>query len=614
MKFGISSINKENIKKGLNYLKYNGVGGVMSQVRYKMTGPGLAYNNWYREKHEADAEELVAQSETHFDYEPTISVLVSVYMTPEFFLRSMIDSVKRQSYKNWELILIDGSQANDTASEEESDEESSYKRLFSKETERIIKQYADEDKRIIYHLMEHNPGISDNINLATTLASGEYIALLDHDDILSDDALFTVVSELQNARYDLIYSDEDKMSKDGSKYSDPAFKPDFDLDLIRSYNYMSRLLVVKKHFAEAVGGFRREYDGGQTYDFILRCIENTDKIHHISRVLYHYRISDRNDKSLEKKKTYTYEMEKKALAEHLQRNGEFATLLPADTPGIFRINYETPGNPHISIIIPAGKNVFSLQRLIQPLYEKMRYSNFEILLVDCETADDEMLKYFRNLEKMRRNIKVLTNSSLETLAAIKNYGASKASGKYLLFLSPNLEIDDATSLGDMLGLCMRKDVGIVTGVLYTTSNAIFHEGYAIGVNGYFDSLYKGLRRGQLGYLMHNRMNRGYSAVSSDCMLIKRSVFDELGGFREDFSKDFADIDICLKARELGIHICSVANASWIYHPDGIYNHDLPGAVIDCEENFKEIWKDTISLGDYYYNPNFARDGELFSLI
>lgn len=614
------------IKKGLSYLRFNGVDGVMSQVRYKMSGPRLAYNNWYKEKHEADAEELLQQRETHFDYEPLISIIVPVYMTPEFFLRSMIESVMRQSYENWQLCIVDGSQADktDTETTEASEEVSVYERLYSKETERIVRQYMEEDSRIRYHLMEENLGISDNTNAGIDMSSGSYIAFLEHDDILTDDALFRVVEALQENKYEFLYTDEDKMSEDGSKYSDPAFKPDFSIDLIRSGNYIHRFVVVSKKLALQVGCLRSEYDGGQSYDFILRCIEATDSIKHIPRVLYHYRIHNRTFASHARE--YSREMEKKALSAHIKRCGLYATLGVSETPGIFKINYETPGNPYISVIIPGGEKTEVLDRCLQPLFELARYSNFEIIIIDQDGTDENMLKYYHRMERIRRNIKVVVNKTADSLPALRNYGATRARGEYLLFLDCNVEIIDAAAIGEMLGICMREDVGVVSGILYNDNNTTYHQGYVVGINGMYDHLYRGLRKNSYGYLMHNKMNRDLSAVSASCMMVKRDLYNEIGGFFEGYRTELAAVDFCLKVREKNKLVVCAVDAGWYYHSGYIYEPAKRSVVkpteepqedfipnISEDEIFDATWHHILEEGDPYYNINFARDGELFSL-
>lgn len=630
MKFNLSSINTLNIKKGLNYIKYNGLDGVLSRVRYKMSGPGLAYNTWYKENHEVDEEELLRQRSTKFTYSPCISILVPIYMTPEFFLRAMIDSVLNQTYDNWQLCIVDGSQAKSDKADNKL-ENTAYEAVYSLETEKIVRQYMENDNRISYKLLDTNKGIAENTNRALEMATGDYIALLDHDDILSEDALFSVVSRLQDEIYDVIYSDEDKMSNDGTKFSDPAFKPDFNLDLLRAHNYITHLFVTKRELALKVGGFRSEYDGAQDYDFILKCCEQARRICHIPRVLYHWRINNRSTAANAYKKEYAKEAGKRALTAHIDRMGLYATVAHTDMWGIYKVTYETPGNPFISIIIPGGDNVDLMDKCLTPLFEKARYSNFEIIIVDTDGTNVEMLRYYRKMEARRKNIRVITNKELRTLPEIRNYGASFAKGDYLFFIDCNIELMDASAVGEMLGICMRKEVGIVAGVLYDDKNNTYHNGIAVGVGGLVNYLYQGLRKGDMGYLMHNRVNCDYSAVTDSCMMVKKSIFDTIGGFSERFYTDLAGVDFCLCARNMGKLVVCAANATWFYHSYdykrmGIGNFEntpVSAEELSDSENayskqneetyFKMRWTEILEKGDPMYSPNFSKDGPAFEL-
>ena len=629
MKFSLSSINAQNIKKGMNYIRYNGLDGVWSRVKYKMSGPGLNYNSWYKENHEADAEELEAQRQTTFSYEPVISILVPVYKTPELLLRAMIESVCKQTYGKWQLCIVDGSGAHSDADayiEDEREETTeTYKKIFSLETERIVREYMENDSRIDYQILDENLGISENTNKALQLAVGDYIALLDHDDMLTEDALFHVVNALQEERYDVVYTDEDKISEDGTKYSDPAFKPDFSIDLLRAHNYITHLFVVKRELAVSVGGFRKEYDGAQDYDFILRCCENfysdnVIKIKHIPRVLYHWRINNTSVAANPHKKEYAKEAGRKALADHIKRMKEYATVAHTDMWGIYKVNYDTPGNPFISIVIPGGDDIVSMKKCINPLFEKARYSNFEIIIVCTELTNPDMPKYYTDLERQRRNIRVVTNKTLHSLSEIRNYGASLANGDYILFLDNNTEIIDLTSIGEMLGICMRKEVGAVGGTLYTDSNTIFHKGIAIGINGVGTYLYQGIKKGGFGYLMHNRVNENFSALSASCLLVKKTVFQAVGGFSEKFHTDIADIDFGLRICQYNKLLVGAADAGWYYHKptqpikiEAKAREEAEQLARQEEELFSILWGQQLSCGDPYYNPNFKKEGSPFTL-
>ncbi len=614
MKLQISGFNADSIKKGLNYIKFNGVSGIVSKVRYRMTGPGLAYNGWYKEGHEADEEELTRQRDTHFEYEPVITIIVPVYLTPEYYLRAMIESVQRQTYGKWQLCIVDGSQA-ETEEGHQAEEKSVYDKVYSLETESTIRQYLEEDSRIDYILTETNLGISDSYNEGIKIARGEYIATLDHDDVLTEDALFHFVQALQEFRYDMIYSDEDKMSEDGNKFSDPAFKPDFDIDLLRSYNYIKHFYAVKKSLVLQVGGFNRDFDGAQDYDLLLRCVEQINfkqtEIKHISRVLYHQRISNKTN-AKQKKREYAKEMGKKALSAHLSRLNLFATVSHTEIGGMYKVTYETPGNPFLSIIIPGGRDVSLMTKTLVPLFERARYSNFEIIIIDPDGENKDMIMFYKRMESIRRNIKVIVNTDIKGIAALRNYGASIARGQYLLFLDNNVEIMEPAAMGEMLGACIREEVGVVSGTLYDDNNKICHKGIVVGLNGLATYIYQGVKKGELAYLMHNRINTGHSAVTASCMMVKKEVFQSVGGFSEKFNTELSDIDFCLKVREKNYLITCLADAEWYYHKqEG--NNIVEGKFPQEENLFGILWSQVLQNGDPYYNANFTREGDPFSL-
>ncbi len=608
------------IKKGWDYLKNNGVNGVMSQVRYKLSGPGPAYNGWFKEVYEGDEETFALQRKAHFRYEPVISIIVPIYLTPEFYLRSMIESVQAQTYKNWQLCLVDGSQS-EGINDNGNNKVSAYDKVYGLETEKIIRQYMLGDNRISYKLLKENKGISENANTAIAMSTGDYIAILAHDDILTEDALYYVVEALNEYKYELIYSDEDKMSEDGSKYSQPAFKPDFSIDLLRSYNYISHFLVVEKNLAMECGGFRTEYDGAWNYDFILRCCEKTQEIKHIPRVLYHKRITGKSADNAAK-----YELEKEvgksALASHIGRCKLYATVTLPNVKEPYKVVYETPGNPFLSIIIPGNKNIQLMEKCIRPLFEYARYSNFEIIIVDYDGEDEKTLKFYQRMERQRKNINVILDKKSNTPGKLKNFGASHAKGDYLLFLDSNTELIEPASIGEMLGICMRQEVGVVSGITYNEHNMINSAGIVVGLNGSYDYIYRGMRKGEPGYLMNNLANRNCSAVSSRCMLVKAGLFNILKGFSSDYMSRLADVDFCLRVREMNYIIVCAARAAWQVHPDPVSltselahmsKERMQGHLRGEENIFRNLWGYIMENGDPYYNINFTREGSPFTL-
>lgn len=611
MKFDLGNLNITDIKKSFNYIKDKGINELWSKVKYKMSGPGLAYNGWYKDKHEADEEELTRQRSITFDYEPLISILVPVYMTPEYFLRAMIESVQHQTYPNWQLCLVDGSRVD---IEEESGEEISvYDKVSCIETERVIRQYIEEDDRICYRLMEENLGVSGNSNIALDMAKGEYIAVLKHDDVLTEDALFYIVEALQEERFEIIYGDEDKMSEDGNKFSEPMLKPDFSIDLLHSYDYINHFPVVKTTLAKAIGGFHSEFDGASDYDFILRCYENVarvESIKHINRVIYHWRKRS-HSASGKHTREYINDIGKKALAEHIKRMGIYGTVAGTDIPNLYRVIYETPGNPFLSIVITVVSDTEHLMKTVSAFYERVRYSNFEIIVVDSVLEDEKRIAFYKRMEEMRKNFNVVINQSAKNIAALRNYGASFAEGDYILFLDSNVEIKEVAAVGYMLGMCLRNDVGAVSGTLLKDNDTIYQKGLAVGVNGVAALLHYRTRKNDKGYMMLNQADTNHSAVSVNCMVVKKNLFKKVGGFTDKYKTDISGVDFCLKLRRINYTITCIAEATWCYHS---YTPNIDtNELLQDTDLFNILWSNFLKEGDPYYNSNFAREGDIFSL-
>lgn len=594
MKFDLSAISGENIKKGINYIKEAGLDGIASKVRYRMQGPGLGYNAWYRENHQIKDEDIENQRNTCFGYRPLISILVSVYETPERYLRDMIESVINQTYDNWQLVLVDGSSRGEG----------------EPHTETIIREYMGEDRKIVYAPLEKNLGMAMNTNTAFNYSTGDYITLLDHDDILTKDALFSVVSALQEERFEMLYSDEDKISEDGTRVSDPTFKPDFSIDLLRASNYIKQLFVVSRKLLYDVGGFDSEYDGAHCYDVALKCSERTRSIKHIARVLYHWRINDKSIALNPNKKENAREAGKRALQAHINRCGCFATVNHSDIAEIFKVTYDTPGNPLLSIVVMGGNQRAIIEKCVGPLFEKTRYSDFELIIVNPYSDDTSLQKFYAKLEATRRNIRVVEYDGAHEVSLMRNYGAAKSKGEYILFLDYGVEKLEVTAVKEMLGHCMRKDVGVVGGALFGDNGATISQGIAVGINGPYCHLYKGIRRGDLGYLMHNRANCNYSAVSGACMMVKTELFRGIGGFSEKFKTELGCVDFCLRIREHGYLIVCVADAAWHLYGEAISKSTDYDTYFEREKGLFEIlWSNIIASGDPYYNPNFTKNGD-----
>lgn len=585
----IRYINLKRIKKAIQYVRKNGVKGLKHRVIARVNAEGLPYNKWY-ELHKITEEELGKQRKTEFEKQPKISIIVPTYKTPVTYLREMIDSVISQSYVNWELCIADGSEG-DVAVEKE------------------LEAYSAADDRIKYVLLEKNLGIAGNTNAALELATGDYIGLFDHDDILAPNALFEVVKALQEKEYDILYTDEDKITGDGKKHLDPNFKPDFSMDLFRSHNYITHFFVVKTSIIKKIGGFRSEYDGSQDYDVMFRCIENAETIKHIPMILYHWRVHMNSVAGDPSSKMYAYEAGKRAIEDHLKRVHTDATVEHLGLWGMYHVKYKIHENPLISIIIPNKDHIEDLKRCIDSLYTKSSYQNFEIIIVENNSTDKETFKYYELLRRKYSNIKVVEWKKGFNYSAINNFAVDYAEGEYLLFLNNDTELISENALEEMLGCCMRPEVGAVGAKLLYADDTIQHAGIVVGICGYAYHANRAIGRDDYGYMVRARINCNYSAVTAACMMTKKDLFLQLNGFDEEFAVACNDVDYCLQLRAMDKLIVYNAFAEWYHYESKSRGYE------DTEEKkerfnrelsrFRGKWESIFKTGDPYYNVNFS---------
>lgn len=470
----VKCINKKNIEKGINHIRKHGVKGLKEYIVSRVNASAMPYGEWF-ELNKPTKEELEKQKKVKFEFEPKISIIVPTYKTPINFLREMIDSVVDQTYSNWELCIADGSEG-DAAVEAE------------------LEKYAKQDDRIKYTLLEKNEGISGNTNAALELATGEYVGLFDHDDILAPNALYEVVKALQEKEYDILYTDEDKITGDGKEHNDPNFKPDFSMDLFCSHNYITHFFVVKTNIIKEIGGFRPEYDGSQDYDLMFRCIENADSIKHIPMILYHWRIHMNSVAGDPASKMYAYDAGKRAIEDHFKRIGVKAKVEHTGLWGMYHVIYETPGNPLVSIIIPNKDHTDDLDKCVKSIINKSEYKNIEFIIVENNSTEDKTFAYYEKLQKEYENVKVVKWEEGFNYSAINNYGVSFAKGEYLLFLNNDTEMITPTAINELLGCCMREDVGVVGAKLLYSDDTVQHAGVVVGFGGYAGHVNIGIRR------------------------------------------------------------------------------------------------------------------------
>lgn len=586
----VKSFNATNVLRLGRYVLKHGFKGVKSKMLSAMAeqDASVHYQDWFR-RHKATPEELAEQKETRFSYEPKISILVPTYNTPLDFLHQMIDSVLAQSYQNWQLCIGEGSQGN-------------------KELEAVLEEYHQKDARVVYKLLEKNEGISGNTNGALAIADGDFIGLLDHDDLMEPDALFEVVKRLQNPEVDIVYTDEDKVMGEELINCDPNFKPDFSMDLFRSHNYITHFFCVRKSIVDEIGGFRSEYDGSQDYDLMFRCIEKANQIEHVAKILYHWRMSAGSTAENPESKMYCYDAGKRAIESHLARIGVKGRVEHVGLWGMYHVIYDTPGDPLISIIIPNKDHVEDLDLCVRSIVEKSAYRNFEIIVVENNSTEDKTFAYYEKLQKEFSCVKVVRWEREFNYSAINNFGVAHSKGEYILLLNNDTELIEANSLGDMLGICMRDEVGIVGAKLLFADDTVQHAGIVIGFGGFAGHVFSGIGRDDYGYMVRARINCNYSAVTAACLMTKRSVFDEVGGLTEDFVVALNDVDYCLKVREKNYLVVYDAFSLWYHYESKSRGYeDTPEkqARFNGEvKRFQDRWAGILESGDPYYNKNF----------
>ena len=590
-------------EKGLRYWRNQGsralIDKMISKVKTASTRE-IPYQKWII-RHLPGNKELEKQRREKFDYQPKISIVVPLYKTPEKYLLQLVESVKAQTYPNWELCLSDGSGENSPLTS-------------------FLKSLEAGDERIKVAYNEQALQISENTNAGIEIATGAYIAFADHDDELTPHALFECVKALNKDRkIRLIYSDEDKMSMDGHKFFQPHFKPDYNPDLLCTVNYICHLFVVQREILDQVGTFRKEFDGAQDYDFIFRCVEAVDpsEIYHVTKILYHWRCHEDSTAENPESKTYAFEAGKRAIEEHYHRTGIRAEVYQGEFLGLYRTRFLRDYDPLISIIIPNKDHIEDLKRCMDSIDQKSSYKNYEYIIVENNSTDEKTFQYYKNLEEENPKAHVVYWDKEFNYSAINNYGATFAQGEYILLLNNDTEIINETCLEELLGYCMRSDVGAVGARMYYEDDTIQHAGVVIGFGGIAGHCFVLQPRGTTGYCHRIICAQDYSAVTAACMLVKKSAFDEVGGLTEELAVAFNDIDFCMKLREAGYLIVYNPYAE-LYHYESKSRglEDTPEKVARFNKEmqiFERRWPDILRNGDPYYNPNLTLKSQDFSL-
>lgn len=560
-------------------------------LKKKLTGNEYAdYDTWLRIMR-VSRQELFEQRKTKFSYAPKFSVVVPLYHTPAKFLKDLVRSMMYQSYANWELCLVNASPED--------------VHLTS-----LLENWAMRDKRIRVIRLEKNLGIAQNTNAGIAASTGEFIAFLDHDDFLEPDALFCYADALNKDKtIDVFYSDEDKTDEYAAHYFYPHFKSDFNIDLLHANNYMCHFLAVRKSLVYTVGGMNEKFDGAQDYDFVLRLTENTKKIYHCPRILYHWRCSNQSTAANQGNKMYAIHAGKAALNAHYKRIGWNARAQEGAVDGWYQTKFTLKEEPLVSILIPNKDHTDDLDVCLNSFFERADYQNYEFIIIENNSVLPETFAYYEKIEKEHDNVKVVYWEAGFNYSAINNFGFKFAKGDYIMLLNNDVELITPDIFQSMLGFCMRPEVGIVGAKLLYNDHTVQHAGVLVGAGGLADHVFKGIHEDDPGYMGRAISSQDVSAVTAACLLVKRSVYEEVGGLEDEFQVAFNDVDFCLKVRKAGYLIVYDADVK-LFH----YESKSRG-MEDTTERFIRFGNEMMLLNskwdilstfvDPYYNPNLS---------
>ena len=559
-----------------------------------------------------------AEEETVFPHMVKFSILVPLYNTPREFLTAMLDSVVAQTYKNWELCLADGS---DIGGSIGSGGNHSYVGEICREYQKADREKNGGQGRIIYQKLEKNEGISGNTNRCLALATGEYIGLFDHDDILHPSVLYEYAKAINEQGADYIYCDETTFkNNDINKMLTMHFKPDYAVDNLRANNYICHFSVFHRHLLDGSELFRTKYDGSQDHDMILRLTDKAKKVVHVPKLMYYWRSHAGSVASGIQAKTYAVDAAKGAVADHLRKHGytHFKITSTRAFETIFKISYQIIGNPKISIVIANKDHEPDLRRCISSIMEKSTYDNYEIIIVENNSETPEIKKYYEELKEDER-IKIVTYEGSFNYSAVNNLGVKAAEGEYILLLNNDTQVITVNWMEELLMYAQREDVGAVGAKLYYGDKTIQHAGVVLGLGAHRTAGHSHYmqHRENLGYMGRLCYAQNVSAVTGACLLVSKELFEKAGGLDESFAISLNDVDFCIKLREMG-YLNVFTPFAELYHYEsvsrGLDDQGEKAARYNEESaRFREKWKEVLEKGDPYYNPNFSLDRSDFSL-
>lgn len=575
---------------------------VKTYKQYERTQKGVSYKQWLAANDDVDAAalKLLAEKLEHAPTAPLISVVMATYNTPTAFLKAAIDSALRQPYKKWELCIADD-KSTDPA------------------TLVCLKEYESVDPRIKVIYREKNGHISEATNSALTLVKGDFVAFMDHDDELHLSALVTLAETiLHNPKAQFLYSDEDKIDESGIR-SEPHFKSDFNYELLLTQNYICHLAVFKTDLVKKLGGLNPEYNGAQDHDFVLRAIEqiSPEQIIHIPKVLYHWRIHSASTAASTEAKPYAINAGREAVKAHLERVGLPATVSSHPVISFWhKVKFDLPTNTSIEIIIPTRDRIDLMRMCINSIVSKTTFKNYHITIVDNGSVEKETLEQFSKWEKTNKKISVLRDDSPFNYSRLNNQAARKTKADLVCLLNNDIEIVTPDWLEEMAGHAMRKDVGCVGARLWYPNDTLQHGGVILGIGGIAGHSHKYWPKGDAGYMGRAVCAQALSAVTAACLMIKRSIYEEVGGLDEKIKVAFNDVDFCLRVRKAGYRNMWTPFAEMYHHESASRGHeDNPEKVarFNAEVDFmNKRWGNQLTT-DPYYSPNLTLEHEDFSL-
>lgn len=574
-------------------LQRNGLRGGVARVTTMIANPvshASSYNELFRSNKLNNRDRSRQQQEAaQFSFRPTISVLTPVYNTDPTVLRQAIESVREQTYPYWELCLVnDGSTSSLTA--------------------KVLDECAALDARIKVEHRATNGGIVAASNDALAMATGEFVALLDHDDELAPEAFFAVARLLnEHPDADMIYTDEDKIKLDGLHFA-PFVKPDWSPEYFLTCMYTCHLGIYRRALVEQVGAFRNGFDGAQDYDLALRITERTNRIHHVPQILYHWRALPESTAADVSAKPYAHRAAQRAINDYLNRNSIAAECLDGPVPSLHRVQYKIVGQPLVSIVVPTAgvsrrinhRDIDLLANCVRSIVEQTEYENYEIICVDNGDLRESTKTALNSLKDKR--LRLISFTAPFNLAEKMNYGAAAARGEHLLFLNDDTEVKSNEWIRALLEFSQQPKIGAVGAKLYFPNGTIQHAGVIIPHGSPGHAHYK-RDAGDYGYFSDLVLPRNYSAVTGACMMTRRQVFEEIGGFNKVFPLNYNDVEYCLQVRERGYRIVFTPYAELLHYESVSRDKGVRPEELQL---LRDRWGDKIDHDPYYYESIYRQ--------